>query len=597
MVTYSAAPMTANAWSSPDIDIDNPRFSISVSWTWPTQGPWTRFRLVRTVRSPVARVEEGSVVLDTAFAEYDDYGLDGAPVFRDGERPGTSQPDPGEWVYYTAFVLDNYRVWNPAGFVYEISPVNSGWSTRLPNLLPGAATAIDQGLMHPPDQASDVVQFLQGPAAFLDMLVTKAEAAQYFWDPVKAPPQAVPHIAKSWGYPYNNVVGMGRSREALRALRYPTQGSLASVARIASAATGGEVAVEISNNLMLTVDDSSFENGTIATTHWTPTAGLTVKDLAQVPGAVVVPPNVKVRYCLYVSATGKYYCGAADPLSYGIPIQGWQYVRMGFYGQDVTEAFREGLLTQEERDEVEGLANLTSAVDMGMDVYDRYGVLLQTFSNVVPASTLTSNWKAYGFSDPNNLNDYGNRVPLTIIAEMMPSNVLTLASNWTAVTSTGYSTPQSTTPVAQAGPPVSMKLSWNTAPSTDTTQAAWSVASAKFASTVRVGAVYVIDVKVTAATGAAQWRATIPGLAVGNTVIPDGTPGISTITWTATTTTPSFGVEVLRPGAAGTWGSVGTHNVERISVLRQDAEAIYGVPWFNTTNPCYLDLFVVDDGR
>lgn len=581
MVIFSAAPMRAFAWSVPDVDLRNPRFSIQVEWSWPADGYWSRFRLVRSVRSPVVRVEEGLVVLDTTVEEFAEYSEDGTvPTFRDGERQGTAQPEPGEWIYYTAFVLDINRIWKAAGYASEISPMNAGWSSRLPELLPGNSTAIDQGMMHPPDQASDVVQFLQGPSAFLDMLVSKAEAAQYFWDPVKAPPQAVKHIALSWGYPYSGGIDMARTRQVLTELREPVQGSLPSVNRISAAASGCDVIVEISNNLFLDVNDSSFEGGDIATTRWAPKASLVVRDLAQIPGAVVVPPNVKVKYCLQVNAAGKYTCGATDPVTNGIPIQDWTHVRTGLYGKDLPDTPVE----------------LGSAVDMGFDVYDQNGIFLQTFATMT-AKTLTGSWAPYGFSDPQNTEDFGNRVPLTITSqESMPATVITTASNWSGYVGTGYASPQDVAPAAQAGPPPSMRLSWKASPSPDNPIALQGVASGKFAKAVVIGAVYLVEAEVTAASGAAQWRVSVAGLnQYGDTVTPNGARSVSSFLWTATTTTPTIGIEVLKPG--GGWSTAGTHNVESITVVRQDAVAMYGVPWFNTTNPCYLDLIVVDDGR
>lgn len=256
--------MTATAWSQPNLDIENPQFVITVNWTWPeqTERVWTHFRLVRKKRSPAVRIEEGQTMVEVAFDDILAQEEDIDPQFRD------PQPPPGEWIFYSAFVLDDNRIWNYAGAIKELGIADYDWSLRLPELLPGVAVSHEQGVAHPADQSHDLVQFLQSPGAFLDYAVTSAESMQHFWDPEMVPPHFLPALAKSWGYPYNLSLDMSRAREVLAALRLPSQGSLASLQRMASAASGCLTTISISNNLMLDVNDSSFESGDIADTGW-----------------------------------------------------------------------------------------------------------------------------------------------------------------------------------------------------------------------------------------------------------------------------------------------------------------------------------------
>ena len=54
MTNYTST-MAAWSWGAADIDIENPYFAATVTWTWPAGDYWSRVQLVRTVRSPARR--------------------------------------------------------------------------------------------------------------------------------------------------------------------------------------------------------------------------------------------------------------------------------------------------------------------------------------------------------------------------------------------------------------------------------------------------------------------------------------------------------------------------------------------------------------
>ncbi len=82
------------------------------------------------------------------------------------------------------------------------------------------------------------MQFLQTPGALLDKVVTMAEAAQYYWDPLRVPPQMLQPMGESMGYAYDEALGTGRVRHVLDALMGPRQGALPAIRDFAAGATG-----------------------------------------------------------------------------------------------------------------------------------------------------------------------------------------------------------------------------------------------------------------------------------------------------------------------------------------------------------------------
>lgn len=384
-MAYSAQPMYAYAWADPHVDLENPRFVISVEWTWP-EGDWTDFSIVRSVRSPVRRREEGQVMMETKGRVWDHfaYQTTGLPVYRD------PQPPPGEWVYYTVFVLDQNRIWNFAGTVFDVSIADYNWALQLPESLPGVAIADTTRTASPAEQSNVLVQFLQTPGALLDKVVTMAEAAQYFWDPLRVPPQMLQAMTESIGYFYDDSLGIGRTRWVLDALMGSTQGSLTSIRRFAEGATGCDSRVEISNNLMLDVNDSSFENGTLTGTKWQPLANLELRKYENWSDKhPTLHPNVQIDWFLYLKAAGTYTCGpnytsttTPNPTiaEQGLPVGSWEVARMGVhaYKPDATAV----------------------TLTLGLKLYDYLGKFLRDVT-ILTEQTLTEEWKWYGNADTN----------------------------------------------------------------------------------------------------------------------------------------------------------------------------------------------------
>jgi hypothetical protein len=373
MPTYSALPMYAYDGADPHIDLENPRFVVHVEWTWP-EGDWSHFSIVRSTRSPARRREEGQVMMEISGREWDHETIERRlPVYRD------PQPPPGEWTYYTAFVLNPDRVWVNAGSVFEVGIANYDWSLRLPESLPGVAISEAQQTVAPAEQSHDLVQFLQNPGAFLDRVVTMAEATQYFWDPERVPPQLLQAMTESIGYPYDDSFGIGRGRDTLRALMGPQQGSVQFIENFTKGVMGTDTRVVMSNNHMLDANDSSFEGGDITETHWEPTTGLELRKyenwLSPIP---TLHPNVMREWYLHIDTGKTLLCGEADPISFGVPVSGWTEARMSCYAHDE--------------------AAPTVTLSMGLKLYDQTGSFLRDVE-ILPSQTLTSQWSWYGNAD------------------------------------------------------------------------------------------------------------------------------------------------------------------------------------------------------
>lgn len=244
-------PLSTETSFTPDTDLDRSLCSIKVRWEWPGQDEaWDRFRLVRRMNSPAGRCEEGAVLFETKPEDWGD------PVYDDLAAP------PGKWVYYSAFVLlVHSRIWVKVGDVYDIATGDYDWTMNLPESLPGVAVSKGKQVAAKADVHHELVEFLQGPGLILDRVMSYAESAQHFWDPTKVPPDMLPALLNTLGFNLSDTLSAARLREVAYSLlvEWP-QGSLRAIESFVRAATNYPTYVQISNNKMLSVLDSSFES-------------------------------------------------------------------------------------------------------------------------------------------------------------------------------------------------------------------------------------------------------------------------------------------------------------------------------------------------
>ena len=422
---------------SPDRDLDLPVYSIKVTWVWPENWlmDWTRFRIVRRAHAPAERCEEGVVVFETTPDVW------GEPVFED------LSPPPNTWVYYTAFVLNEHRIWMRAGSAYEIGVGDHDWTINMPELLPGVSISKARQVVAKADPDHELVEFLQPPAMFLDRVKSLGEAMQYFWDPERVPPGLLPALLDSLGLTFDKTISEARLRTVATVLvQDHPHGTVPSIERFAAAATGYAARAQVSNNKMLTVLDSSFEwvataAGTpdpLAASRWEPKDDLTLEikpytagQNTHLPAEVLDGHYLEIKKAVTLTYADPSGLNAGDePAQDMIPISAWKEARGGIFAKSA------------------GGGHLV----MGLHLYDLDGHTLLR-SVVLIDTALTGTWTYYTtpFDEPVPLNDTANDLVLS-----------TVVGNWDAGW-TGFAQPQ-TPPIAITttnDPTPSFIFNWN----------------------------------------------------------------------------------------------------------------------------------------
>lgn len=412
-MTLFTASMTTEASMTPDRDLDRPLYSITIRWTWPG-GAWTHFSLVRRMNSPAHRREEGSVVLETRPEKWGD------PVFEDQGAP------PDRWVYYTAFVLNMNRVWEEAGYSYEMGTGDHDWTLNLPELLPGVSISDEKQVVAKADPGHELVEFLQGPGLVYDRVISYGETVQLAWDPLTAPPNMLPALLGTLGFAANETLTDDRLREVAYALLVERpQGSLRSIQTYAEGVTGVNVFVQESHNKMISTLDSSFE-GVVRTdptilestyqdmldlgpdyetvragyfnyrdvlietmpgansldliekSHWTPQnpSMLQLRRYEYYPDpSPAIPTEALDTFFLHFLTAGRIACGETDLMVGAVPVSWWTNLRGGVFARGAG-----------------------TTLTMSIDLYGFNGELLRT---IFPfgATALTADWTWYHTPD------------------------------------------------------------------------------------------------------------------------------------------------------------------------------------------------------
>lgn len=298
---------------------------LSVQWRVPT-GTISRIRVVRTIGSESIRVEDGVIV-------YDDVYNPAVYTYDDRNAP------PGVWTCYTVFAYDTSAdVWVNCGAGYGMAIPAGTWSQNLPRLLPGAMTTHNYAASSEPDPDHLMTKWMSALALMPDDIAVKAEALSKFHSAAECPPMNLTALADTFGIPAEHAVGTARLRQVLLHLGdiYQTKGTLTGLDLYATALTGYPITLRVGNNFMLDRDDSSGETGIGRWAVSSGTATITRDDYSVTPRPTLptdMAGNGCIKVTLGATATTVLRCGASDPRSYGIPVEGWSYIKAGFFGR------------------------------------------------------------------------------------------------------------------------------------------------------------------------------------------------------------------------------------------------------------------------
>lgn len=233
---------------------------VAVSWQTPS-GDFSRIRLLRNQSTFPEHPEDGVIV----WEEYVSDNNISKTYLTDG---GDTLPEfpivPGKALYYTMYLYTSENVWVNAGIAYTVVPSDHGLSEKLINLLPRVFTSKEQSPIAEPDYDSVLSAMLDGFGFTLEEFFTYLDLINPDHTLTTTPAPLIPlerynyGLAPEQGLPVRNQKAL--IREAI--YMYNRKGTELGLGTYVEALTNYAPTITLSENKMLTVQDSTFYKGT-----------------------------------------------------------------------------------------------------------------------------------------------------------------------------------------------------------------------------------------------------------------------------------------------------------------------------------------------
>jgi hypothetical protein len=366
LVSFDASPIYA---TSSDYN------TITVNWSKPG-GDWSTGILIRNKLGFPVTPDDGELIRSYTQEEHpsqvlvkDTYGL------------GNNQA-----YYYSVFVKrtsDGH--WFRAGNTMAVSVGNYGTATQMYNMLPTPYKNVtfNTAVLDNSPINQDLYNFLKVFAFEYDLFraMTDNVRSRYSVDTLNA--KLIPVMMDEFGFSFEPEMGIAQGRRLLKnaAEIYLTKGTSHGVVAFVNAFTGYSSKLLPTTNLMLSLEDSSFEN-TLG--FWAAKANCSLTQATGSGESPAVPPYQEAysptnfpnssKGLLKVTASSSgvatLACGADAPITKGVPVVEALDYTFSFYARSKTN---------------------TRAVSAKISWYDRFGSIISTDTGT-GVTTTTTDW-------------------------------------------------------------------------------------------------------------------------------------------------------------------------------------------------------------
>lgn len=233
---------------------------VAVSWQTPS-GDFSRIRLVRNQSTYPEHPEDGVVV----WEEFVQDNNVSKTYLTDGGDTTPSVPIvPGRALYYKMYLYTSANIWVTAGTAYTVVPSDHGLSKVLLNTLPRVFTTKEQSPIGEPDPNSALATMLDGFGFTLEEFVTYLDLINPDHTLTSTPAPLIPLERSNYGLEPEQGLPVRNQKALIREAiyMYTRKGTRLSLETYVEALTNYPPTVTVSNNLMLTVQDSTFYKST-----------------------------------------------------------------------------------------------------------------------------------------------------------------------------------------------------------------------------------------------------------------------------------------------------------------------------------------------
>ena len=325
-IAYSIEPMT--------IEVIN-FTEVYLTWQPPT-GTFSQVRLVRNQVGFPENEEDGVIVWQqTLTALQISQGITSINVatlsLRDGEdNVSTVQPiKPGSQVYYTMFLFTSDKIWVNAGSISDIVPSDHNSLSKSMDFLPKVYTSAEQSPLSEVDTSSALYGFMGGIGFTYDEMLTYTDLIQPSHSALQTPTELIPLQTVGLGLTPEPGIPVKNQKKLIREAfyMYARKGTKAATQTYSQALTSYPTTITTSQNLLLSVQDSTFYQ---STGNWVPTNATISAATDQVPPTTVTTtingqtfnPVIDTTYACKIVATaaGSMTLGLTNPITKAVPV-------------------------------------------------------------------------------------------------------------------------------------------------------------------------------------------------------------------------------------------------------------------------------------
>jgi hypothetical protein len=288
---------------------------VLVKWQTP-RGEFSRIRLLRSQVGFPETAEDGIIIFDEFATE----GNVSRVEFIDGEDNPLDVPlIPGRQTYYRVYLFTDQDVWRVAGSISAIVPSNHNVQTTFMNSLPRVFTSIEQGSFGTVDTTSALYNFVEGLTFSQEQFYTLLDLLKPRHTGIETPIELLPIEVASLGLtPEAGLPTKNRKRLVREAnYMYARKGTQLALETYSESLTGFEPTITVSENLLLTVQDSTFYGGI---GNWVASSAVLTSSTEQVPDSNTNQIDTTKTGKIVASGSGSMVLGATNIITKGVPV-------------------------------------------------------------------------------------------------------------------------------------------------------------------------------------------------------------------------------------------------------------------------------------
>jgi phage tail-like protein len=288
---------------------------VLVKWQTP-RGEFSRIRLLRSQVGFPETAEDGIIIFDEFATE----GNVSRVEFIDGEDNPSDVPlIPGRQTYYRIYLFTDQNVWRVAGSISAIVPSDHNVQTTFMNNLPRVFTSSEQGSFGAVDTTSALYNFVEGLTFSQEQFYTLIDLLKPRHTGIETPVELLPIEVASLGLtPEAGLPTKNRKRLVREAnYMYARKGTKLALETYSESLTGFEPTITVSENLLLTVQDSTFYGGI---GNWVASSAVLTSSTEQVPDSNTNQIDTTKTGKIVASGSGSMVLGATNIITKGVPV-------------------------------------------------------------------------------------------------------------------------------------------------------------------------------------------------------------------------------------------------------------------------------------